>query len=88
MLFGGGVVALVEPVRFFQAYFHSTHNTNPRGKTVIFLLGVRAVITLVEAAGVEPASENLSIQLSPGAVYLLRFPSRSADKQALPEGIP
>jgi len=26
---------------------------------------------LVEAAGVEPASENLLIQLSPGAVYLL-----------------
>lgn len=45
-------------------------------------------LILVEAAGVEPASENLSIQLSPGAVYLLRFPSRSADKQALPEGIP
>ncbi len=43
---------------------------------------------LVEAAGVEPASENSSIQLSSGAVYLLIFPSDSADKQALMEGIP
>ena len=45
-------------------------------------------LILVEAAGVEPASENPSIQLSPGEVYLLKFPSRRADKQALPKGIP
>ena len=42
----------------------------------------------MEAAGVEPASENSSIQFAPGAVYLLIFPSGSADKQALPKGIP
>ena len=36
---------------------------------------------MVEAAGIEPASENLLIQLSPGAVYLLNFPRRISDKQ-------
>jgi len=36
----------------------------------------------VEARGVEPLSENPSIQLSPGAFYLLNFPSTTADKQA------
>jgi len=30
---------------------------------------------LVEAAGIEPASENLLTQLSPGAEYLLYFPT-------------
>ena len=29
---------------------------------------------VVEAAGIEPASENLLMQLSPGAEYLLYFP--------------
>lgn len=41
--------------------------------------------TMVEAAGIEPASENQSIQASPSAVCLcaLRpFPPRGADKQA------
>ena len=40
---------------------------------------------MVEAAGIEPASENQSIQASPSAVCLsaLRpFPLRGADKQA------
>ena len=36
---------------------------------------------MVEAAGIEPASENLLIQLSPGAVYLFDFPLRVSDKQ-------
>ena len=36
----------------------------------------------MEARGVEPLSENLSIQLSPGTFYLLKFPLTTADKQA------
>lgn len=40
------MLALVEPVRFSQAHFHSMHNTNLRGKTVISLLGVRVAIIL------------------------------------------
>ena len=39
---------------------------------------------MVEAAGVEPASENLLIQLSPGAVYLLGFPRGIPGKQGIP----
>ena len=41
---------------------------------------------LVEAAGIEPASENHLIQLSPSAANLLRFPSRIADRQAIRYG--
>ena len=41
---------------------------------------------LVEAAGIEPASENHLIQLSPSAAYLLRFPSHIADGQAMRYG--
>ena len=37
---------------------------------------------VVEARGIEPLSENPSIQLSPGAAYLLRFPNAHADRQA------
>jgi len=33
--------------------------------------GVRPAMILVEAAGIEPASENSSVQLSPSAVFLL-----------------
>ena len=46
------------------------------------------VCVMVEARGVEPLSENLSIQLSPSAVYLLKFPIQNADKQAFLKGIP
>ena len=35
----------------------------------------QALFVLVEAAGIEPASENLLMQLSPGAEYLLSFPT-------------
>lgn len=42
---------------------------------------------LVEPAVIETASENLSPQLSTSVVYLLSFPSRTADKQALRYGI-
>lgn len=42
---------------------------------------------LVEPAVIETASEDLSPQLSTSVVYLLSFPSRTADKQALRYGI-
>ena len=41
---------------------------------------------LVEAAGIEPASENHLIQLSPSAADLLGFPSRIAERQAMRYG--
>ena len=41
---------------------------------------------LVEARGIEPLSENHLIQLSPSAADLLRFPSRSAERQAMRYG--
>ena len=37
---------------------------------------------MVEATRIELVSENRFLQLSTSVVYLLRFPSRSADKQA------
>ena len=44
------------------------------------------LLLLVEAGGIEPPSENLLIQLSPGGVYLQIFPYQSADRQALCTG--
>ena len=44
------------------------------------------LMIMVEAAGIEPASENHLIQLSPSAADLLRFPSRIADRQAMRYG--
>ena len=41
---------------------------------------------MVEAAGIEPASENHLIQLSPSAADLLGFPSRIAERQAMRYG--
>ena len=41
---------------------------------------------MVEAAGIEPASENHLIQLSPSAADLLGFPSRTAERQAMRYG--
>ena len=41
---------------------------------------------LVEAAGIEPASENPLVQLSPSAAGLLGFPSRIAGRQAMRYG--
>ena len=41
---------------------------------------------MVEAAGIEPASESHLIQLSPSAADLLGFPSRIADRQAMRYG--
>ncbi len=43
---------------------------------------------LVEMAGIEPASENQSLQASPGAVGLFKFPHRNAVRQAFRFGIP
>jgi len=37
---------------------------------------------VVEARGIEPLSENPSIQLSPGAADLLEFPTPRAERQA------
>ena len=42
-------------------------------------------LKVVEAAGIEPASENQFPQLSTSVVYLLTFPARIADKQAMRE---
>ena len=42
---------------------------------------------VVEAGGIEPPSENTSTQVSPSAVCLLGFPSRTAGKQAMRYGI-
>lgn len=44
------------------------------------------LLFLVEAAGIEPASESHLIQLSPSAAGLLGFPSRIADRQAMRYG--
>ncbi len=43
---------------------------------------------MVEARRVELLSENLSTGFSPSAVYLLKFPIKTADKQAILKGIP
>ncbi len=43
---------------------------------------------LVEMAGIEPASENPFIQVSPSAVSLLKFPHQIADRQAKRLGSP
>ena len=43
---------------------------------------------MVEAAGTEPASESPFLQLSTSVVYLLKFPIRTADKQAVRAGSP
>ncbi len=43
---------------------------------------------LVEMAGIEPASENSFIQVSPSAVSLLKFPHRIAGRQAKQFGSP
>jgi len=40
-----------------------------------------AILVLVEATGIEPVSENISCQISPGAVCLLKFPPPDGDKQ-------
>ena len=37
---------------------------------------------MVETAGIEPASENSSASVSPGAVGRFTFPLRCADRQA------
>ena len=39
-------------------------------------------LPLVEMAGIEPASENLSVSASPSADALLKFPYKSAKRQA------
>ena len=41
-----------------------------------------AVLFLVEAAGIEPASEKPLTELSPGAGHLLNFPGLAADARA------
>ena len=43
---------------------------------------VRPSFFLVEAAGIEPASEKPLTELSPGAGHLLNFPGLTADARA------
>lgn len=43
---------------------------------------VRPSFFLVEAAGIEPASEKPLTELSPGAGHLLNFPGLAADARA------
>lgn len=43
---------------------------------------------MVEAAGIEPASESPFLQLSTSVVCLLKFPIHTADKQAVRAGSP
>jgi len=42
----------------------------------------RVLTNLVEAAGIEPASETVSTRASPGAVHVLTFPLLHAHEQA------
>lgn len=80
------MLALVEPVRFSQAHFHSMHNTNLRGKTVISLLGVRVAIILskdykkdifsILADGVELLHKRLRL-------LYITFNFKAADKNYL-----
>ena len=66
----------------FNVYLMKKKHTNPNP----FLSSDLCV--LVEMAGIEPASENQSLQASPGAVGLFRFPHRNAARQAFRFGIP
>ena len=50
-------------------------------------LAIASAFFLVEAAVIETASENQFPRISTSVVYLLRFPSKSADKQAFLYGI-
>lgn len=81
---------LPEPV-IVQEYPESPPNAPFRKKTAHpsdTLWYQNGCAALVEAAGIEPASENLSTQLSPGADGLLKFPRRPANRQADRQGIP
>ena len=44
------------------------------------------LLFLVDPRGVEPLSENLLIQLSPGAVCFLKFPSFAVNRQTSTSG--
>ncbi len=55
---------------------------------VVFVTFAITHIQLVEARGIEPLSESPFPQLSTSVVYLLRFPIRTADKQAELAGSP
>jgi hypothetical protein len=51
-----------------------------KNRTLIFYQNQRSV--MVEAAGIEPASEKPLTELSPGAGHLLNFPGLAADARA------
>ena len=53
---------------------------NKKNRTLIFYQNQRSV--MVEAAGIEPASEKPLTELSPGAGHLLNFPGLAADARA------
>lgn len=44
---------------------------------------LRQPLLLVDARGIEPLSEHLSVQLSPCAAYRLEFPHLIAERQAI-----
>ena len=66
-----------------QSYF-----TCPKGQVSLKKPLPKKWLFLVEMMGVEPMSENLFPKLSTSVVYLLKFPWRSADKQAFLLGSP
>lgn len=65
-----------------QAYFTRLKGTNFVEKST-----PKRAFFMVEMAVIETASENPFPQISTSVVYLLRFPSKNAGKQAFSYGI-
>ncbi len=77
--------------RLNTAHFADAKPQNPQGSITLAVTKSQrhpcgCLWLLVEAAGIEPASESHLIQLSPSAAVLLGFPSRIADRQAMRYG--
>ena len=66
---------LVLKNRFLKKRGNGRKNEKNAGKPAFFGVHLFCTHYVVEAAGIEPASENLLMQLSPGAEYLLGFPT-------------
>ena len=75
----------MEPCRFLVKHTAEHPNSCSVVQTLdlhkLERIGCRAT-RLVEMAGIEPASENLSVSASPSADALLKFPCKSAKRQA------
>ena len=65
---------------FTALFVHIPTYTKTLGKTGIPVIS--RALSLVEAAGIEPASEKPLTELSPGAGHLLNFPGLAADARA------